>query len=289
MDERNFLARLKHPYVRDMFWILASPSPLAEHFDDTIPVFPSLWNETLTKSAKLFFLSLDEQPHKLVATIKSLKSTRLGIYAETLLRFFFEHFEGVELVLSQYQVFDDGKTLGEVDFVIEWEGRVIHIEFTTKYYLSTENTNVYSSWIGPSGNDDLEKKLFKARDFQLPLVRSSCFKEQTDLFPESYLLMKGVFFTNEENYPLWKNSKSFYPSYYRYTSFLNTIKQTNLQRYNVLSRPHWLSDTVVPLTNDEKLTKKSLEGYIQLHKSVLLFDNEQQLPLFILADDWPVF
>lgn len=285
MDWKVFLQQLNHPAVRDMYWLLASPSPLRPHFNHEIPVFPSLWCEQMAFQAHNFFLNLDKQPALLQTKLNALKSTRLGIYAETLLGFFFEHFQHVRLLLTNYQVFDEGKTIGEIDFIIEWDGRVIHIELAVKYYLTKNSTDDFSNWIGPSGNDDLNKKLQKVKLHQLPLARSPLFRKQTKLYPDSYLFLKGNFFTFQDYYPNWKNDKSSYGNYYRITDFLNAFP--DFSKLLLLTKPNWMADLVLPTGNVLPSANEDVRALFKHHGNLLLYDTVQRKPFFVVKDDWP--
>jgi hypothetical protein len=285
MSWTEILKLLKHADVRNMYWLLASPSPLAYDSYPEISVFPTHWQESLCLSAHHFFKDLDQDPRPLEAHLKKLKSSRLGVYAEALLGYFFENFEGVQLLLTNYQVIKAGETLGEVDFIIEWDERVIHIELAVKYYLANGATNEFSEWIGPSGNDNLGKKLEKVKKKQLPLTKSEEFRIKTNLYPESYLFMKGCFFSRDNFLPKWKNELAIFGDFCFLKDILND--KYDLSYLKLLSRPNWMASLTLPIGESRKgLNKLEIQELVKIYGSLLFFNEKLNTPMFVVQDEW---
>ncbi|WP_086932470.1 DUF1853 family protein [Agarilytica rhodophyticola] len=171
----NKWLKYKHPVVRDLAWLLLSPSMLdgkLAHFDAfTI-------NEPLT-SLLPWLENIDRQwcqdPQSTPDIIARDNFRRLGLYAEALLAFYFQHANTraapYRLLARNIQINRDKTTLGECDFFIEnTAGEIIHIELAVKYYLQINcGHQLWHHWLGPNTKDRLDIKLNRMMDHQLAL------------------------------------------------------------------------------------------------------------------------
>lgn len=281
---KAFLKQLNHPDVRNMYWLLASPSPLAVGIDAELPIFPTSWQEKLVKQSISFFKNLDQNPNPLELYLLQVKSTRLGVYAESLLGYFLTHFSDVKLILKNYQVIVEGITLGEIDFVFEWEGRVIHLELAVKYYLAESNKDDYDCWIGPNARDNLANKLMKAKHTQLPLLNSSAFQQSVGLSATSFLFMKGVFFTKQSFEPGWKNPKADFGNYL----YVDELEQSGFEKdLTVLERPNWMADLIVVSAKTKGIKIEEVIELVAKYGAILLHDNTTKMNYFVIEKNWP--
>lgn len=115
--------------------------------------------------------ALDQHPAPLYEFVQQIKSTRLGLRFEALLWFWLadpynQHFE---LLGHSIQHHHDGKTLGEMDFVVRnrADQAIEHWEVSLKFYLAEANLNIYT-WIGLNPEDTFAQKLthFAEKQFQ---------------------------------------------------------------------------------------------------------------------------
>ena len=115
--------------------------------------------------------ALDQHPAPLYEFVQQIKSTRLGLRFEALLWFWLadpynQHFE---LLGHSIQHRHDGKTLGEMDFVVRnrADQAIEHWEVSLKFYLAEANLNIYT-WIGLNPEDTFAQKLthFAEKQFQ---------------------------------------------------------------------------------------------------------------------------
>ena len=65
---------------------------------------------------------LDNNPRMLEQVLAGQKDWRLGAYFETLVGYGFELATGVTLLGRNLQVFRQQRTIGELDFIIAWDG-----------------------------------------------------------------------------------------------------------------------------------------------------------------------
>lgn len=279
--------------VRNLYWLLFSPNLINEQSLKGIPSFPENWLDIWYEHSEEFFIELNENPSALDAFLDKTNSYRLGIYAERLLQYFFENFNETRLLLCNYQVFNGKTTIGEIDFVIEWEEWVLHIELAVKYYLLNEDENSLNDWIGPSGKDNLGKKTEKVKNHQLKLPKNENFVNSTQLSPTSFFMLKGMFFIPpQKNFkaPDWLNKNIDLRSYMKWYEFKNyTEENQNINQFAVILRPNWMSNLILPPKNHQNLSKdwKENEAMIEKYGSLHLYDNQNQTTIMVVKDQWP--
>jgi hypothetical protein len=124
---------------------------------------------------------LDIDPAELDRALGARAYTRLGLYAEKLMAFYYQH-QG-RLVAHGLQVrATRNDTVGEFDFLLDaGPGGVEHIEFATKFYLlegragetgsvGTAPGERFDTFVGPNLLDSLGAKMRKIVDKQLVLA-----------------------------------------------------------------------------------------------------------------------
>lgn len=99
---------------------------------------------------------------------------RLGHLAEKVVSGLIKASPNYGLLLENVQVVEDGKTIGEIDFIIEelLTKQIIHLELAYKFYLldPSISSEQMHNWIGPNRNDSLKEKLEKITTKQFPLL-----------------------------------------------------------------------------------------------------------------------
>ena len=128
----------------------------------------------------------------------------IGKQFESIVAFWFANDPKFELIAHSLQIFDEGKTIGELDFILRDLdlNKHIHLEVACKFYLSSQNSSNWSSWIGPNGTDNLDLKM-KKLDKQLKLSSDQkCRAVLQELGIDSispHVLLKGRFFHHISN------------------------------------------------------------------------------------------
>lgn len=166
--ESETFYQLRHRAVRDLAWCCLS-APLLQALPqggaqilplDTGDIWPWLHE-------------LDKDPTALLTALASIKSTRLGIYYETLWRFYFSHNQDWLLLAHNLPINRGKATLGAFDFLCQQGDDFWHIETAVKFYLCAtrdpQQAIDWRYWIGPNSNDRLDLKLARLCDHQLPL------------------------------------------------------------------------------------------------------------------------
>jgi hypothetical protein len=159
---------LRRARVRALAWLLDAPDLLdandplwAGRIATTGPVSPEVadWLERL-----------DHDPSALDEALGAKMHTRLGLYAEKLMAFYFQ--QHGRLVAHGLQVrASRNDTIGEFDFLLEdGPDAVEHIEFATKFYLlDGEGAQQFDALVGPNLADSLGLKMRKVFERQLSL------------------------------------------------------------------------------------------------------------------------
>ncbi|MES2318360.1 MAG: DUF1853 family protein [Pseudomonadota bacterium] len=159
---------LKHPHVRALAWLLDAPDlldPLDPHWEGRIASLGEL-----PAATDAWLQRVDDDPAGLDAELGDRIYTRLGLYAEKLMAFYYrEHGMLVAHGLQVRAARND--TVGEFDFLLDaGPDAVEHIEFATKFYLlEGEAASRFDTFVGPNLADSLGAKMRKIFDKQLAL------------------------------------------------------------------------------------------------------------------------
>lgn len=115
-----------------------------------------------------------EEVLEVVNSVEYPVNIRLGKRIEKYLKSYFENHNKFEIVAENLQIFNKGKTLGEIDFIIKNTGSlsIIHIELAYKFYLLDKQIigEEADQWIGPNRKDNLSLKTNKFLRQQFPIL-----------------------------------------------------------------------------------------------------------------------
>ena len=163
---------LRRARVRALAWLLDSPDLLdgaAPHWHGRIASIGPI-----TPEVERWLSDLDHDPAPLDAALGARVYTRLGLYAEKLMAFYYQQ-QG-RLVAHGLQIrASRNETVGEFDFLLDaGPDFVEHIEFATKFYLlqgegpQSDGPN-FDTLVGPNLADSLGAKMRKIFERQLEL------------------------------------------------------------------------------------------------------------------------
>ncbi|BAN22915.1 DUF1853 family protein [Caballeronia insecticola] len=186
----NELARLVDRFgdvtVRDLAWLLFASDLLREGNDGVALARPCA--TPAERDATLAWLaSLDAAPQALHDHARDPKFTRLGIYAESLLRYFLAHGPAARLIAANVPLRRQRRTIGECDFLLETQSGVrLHWELAVKFYLhiggDDELGTSHSSrearladYVGPNLQDRFDLKHARLITHQLALTSRAEF------------------------------------------------------------------------------------------------------------------
>lgn len=162
MNAKPYALPYVHPAVRDLAFLLTSPSPWRSGAD----IDPAL---LLGGDGPERLQALDQRPQALAGWLAQRPCRRLGQYAERLFDYWFQHAPHIEVAARNLIVINrQRRTLGEFDFLLRIDGQPWHLETTSKYYLQLGNNA--DTLLGPSLRDAWRLKATKLAT-QLQLSR----------------------------------------------------------------------------------------------------------------------
>ncbi len=176
------------PQVRDLAWVIASPSLLnavneafswaAEPLGDNqswplSPIIDDSWCEQQFQRHFAWLQSLAENPKPLLDWLHPRHSSRLGHYFEALVEFWLRHAYPRQRLLAHLQVKDGQRALGEFDYLLEDDAAhlTFHWEVAVKFYLHYRHPDGRVLWYGPNPRDRLDLKTQRLFSHQLALSR----------------------------------------------------------------------------------------------------------------------
>ncbi|WP_219703918.1 DUF1853 family protein [Marinomonas lutimaris] len=263
--------QVRHPLVKDLAWLVEGH--YIERDFDLQPYWVADVNERL--------LVLDSDPEPLVAAMAACKSHFLGSYFETLFSFAIVHLSHLKIHLEHFQIESEGKTLGEVDMLVETPNSELHqFEIAIKFYLERPDLFPHD-WIGPNKNDSLLKKVTRARDHQLQILQTeeglSVIEDVAKgRHPISNLLVFGRLYSalnSQEEVSTWFNQAN-HGGWIRVSNI--DLLMSYFSHFTILQKPHWLAS---PNINDN-FPFNSLQSAYNLVGEFLLDDRPQHVFLW---------
>jgi len=245
--------RIHHPFVKDLAWLVEGHY-IEQDFDLGL-----YWLSDVEER----LLLLDSNPTLLISAVSACKSHFLGSYFETLFSFAIENLSSLTVLLEHFQIENEGKTLGEVDMLVETpEGELHQFEIAIKFYL--ERPDLYPhDWIGPNKNDSLLKKVTRARDHQLSILQTEAGLAAIEhvaknRVPKSNLLISGRLYSalkNQQNIISWLAQNEL-GGWIRESDF--TLLMSHFSHFYVLEKPHWMA---FPEISDKFILFSSQSAY----------------------------
>ena len=163
-------AHLTRPHVRALAWLLDGP--------DLLDPASAAWQGRIATLAPVsgataaWLAALQADPAPLDAALGPRFYSRLGLYAEKLMAFYFEQ-HGCLLAHGLQVRASRNDTVGEFDFLLRSGDTLLHWEFATKFYLleGADDDGSFNRLVGPNLADTLGAKMRKILDKQLALGR----------------------------------------------------------------------------------------------------------------------
>ncbi|MDR9399539.1 DUF1853 family protein [Salibacter sp.] len=200
---------------------------------------------------------------------------RLGFLYEDLVSHLITQHHSYEIVDRNIQIIENGKTHGEIDFVVlnKTTDQLIQLESAVKFYLFHPQSGM---WIGPNANDKLHLKYNKLIEKQLNLYRD--FEE---LIPY-----------NISESQLWTNGMLFVPqgSDYQLPEYVNK----NVEIENWFFKSDEEKPKGVPLNKNEWIiptdkihSQLAMKRKSTLEKSSMLLNTASNNKFFLVHENWP--
>ncbi len=249
MTSGSVPGRYKHPAVRDLAWALLSPQ-LARLTGDCDR---EIWDPvTVTEILN----ATERNPDQLLGLLQSAPPSRLGAYFELLITYYLRRCPRVEEICSNLRVQSGNRTLGEFDCLYRPQGAAgfTHLEIAVKFYLCLEDSRRPDHWMGLNPTDLLSRKLSRMRNHQLkladlPEARALLAEKQMPVEQKLSLIRGRLFYPAES----FRRHQGEHPDeveaghlrgwWLRADEFPQQMDFSS--RFRVLSRLHWLADSVV--------------------------------------------
>lgn len=236
--------RLRRPEVRSLAALLVAPDLWQSPHNISV-------RDLLGDSGFRLLLQWDDTKEPL-PTPK--ENERLGRYAERLLHYWFENAPHSRLLAAHLPVVNHQRTLGELDFIVELNGKCHHIELCCKYY----GLNADGSMSGFNPQDTLQFKQNKLQHQlalpqtemgQIALKNAGIDTKQL----KSVSLIRGIAFFPAaklpENSPIIRSS---------WIAHLGLPAQNDEHRFIVLPRCSYLAPARI--AENETLSWQDLNG-----------------------------
>lgn len=215
--------QFKHPYVRDLAYVLACPNVLTKWIDfspyqntHTIKVHSNEFWLTQFKAYKGRLEELDSTTayQDLTRYLLTRPSPRrLGFHFEGLLSFWLKdgyahRLHAYETLASNIQLFNGKQTTGELDLILynHEKQRTEHWELAIKFFMGSAPF-APENWVGINSNDNLERKMTYMQTKQFRTVWVDTEKHGQVKIDKRYAVIKGRFFLPINNinfvYPNW--------------------------------------------------------------------------------------
>ena len=277
----NKISQFSHLEVRNLAWVLLSPSLLDEGTDLPLANNTGIWPDLYG-----WLSSLDQSPEPLHEYLQEADCRRLGAYFEALLLFALDSSPNTKILLKQHVFHGASRTLGECDVIFQEmsSGKVLHWELAVKFYLYHQGR-----YLGPNIRDRLDKKCrhlseHQLRLPQLPEVSEELHREHHIQQLDSQVYMKGMLF-----YPLDFNEKTpkgiakdHLCGQWCHFSALNhwcKLYCDSAARYQILSRREWLS-RVSSVSEEGLLTFAELQQQLASH-----FTNHSRAKIVVMLSE----
>lgn len=286
---------LRRARVRALAWLLDAPDLL----DSNDPGWHGKVRTLgpLTPEVAQWLADVDYDPTELDAALGNRMYTRLGLYAEKLMAFYFQ--QRGQLVAHGLQVrAARNDTVGEFDFLLDaGDGGLEHIEFATKFYLlEGQAASRFDELVGPNLADSLGKKMRKIVEQQLELGAHPAAQA---VLPRpvtaAHALVKGWLF-----YPLgtWPSISGISAQHCRgFWCSLDEIEQLSGDAFLMLPKLQWLppfrARSATWILNRAELHAE-LEAQFETNPSPVLVSMVREEPGlyeevergFIVPNDW---
>ncbi|MEQ6291454.1 DUF1853 family protein [Vogesella sp. GCM10023246] len=138
------LSALRCQPVRDLAFLLSCPAPWhsGAEIDCARLLGPQGWPQ---------LMALDAAPQPLLDWLAARPTRRLGVYAESLLEFWFQLAPHIDCVAANLPLAEHGRSIGEFDYLLRIDGQPLHLEAASKFYLQLDAAG--GELVGPSLRD----------------------------------------------------------------------------------------------------------------------------------------
>lgn len=302
MNVIKFSSTIKNRVVRDLIWAISSPSILSTQYLGDFDKDDFFTNSVLEHRSSI--LQLDQNPQKLEAFLSNRQTGRLGETFEKLWQFWLQEIMGYELIVDNFQIFTNDRTLGAFDLLARKKDSedLMHFEFTSKFYLNNGQGVRRSDWKGPDSKDRLDKKTNRMFDHQLQLsnypATETVLQQKNWHIDQKIGIFRGRLFwhISEEltTVPYWMNEQVLTGFWCRAEELSQQVSFSR-NSWVILNKQNWLSPLIAADTSIMKgmsiieIAELSKEQERPFQIARLNTQSEEFERGFVIPDhvDWP--
>lgn len=286
---------LHTPAVRHLAWLCHTPQLLSSPLSfEPARYLPPNHLETLK--------AWDREPGTAPVLLREPPQRRLGFYFERLYQVLLEEILGWEVLLKNQQIQSNGRTIGELDFVVHnrTEDRIEHHEIAVKYYLGVPRPGQQTLWYGPNARDRLDLKTDNLIHHQSRRTHQ----------PETQVLLERLNISGPLTARIFMPGYLFYPGGASIAApdyvpdnhlrgrwlYLSKARAMDTSRWVPLHKPHWIGPWLQDDPPDPEAIRETLER-IERHSVPMLFavlENEPHTDtwretdrIFVVPENWP--
>ena len=287
MTESSLISPVNSDCVADLRWLLNPDNDLLK----SLPPFTAF---EFAHSAYLeaWLLELQQNPEPLYRFLGHQRhGARLGLYFESLLRFYFRYcpVSAHSLVGHNIKLYGDlqhpQRTTGELDFLLQDRTGLKHLEVAVKFYLGRQRGEDWQ-WLGPNPTDTLARKVAHLSAHQLPISANLRYGRQA--IKQRLFLVKGALFTP------WQAETRDIPTpdycqpyahhhYWLYQNALEDFFAHHTHTWFVLQKQQWLS-----CVSEKKLTHWQQLLNTKAAQMLVTWENGEPRRLMVMHNEWPL-
>ena len=188
---------------------------------------------------------------------------------------------------TDFQIVSEGRTLGAPDLLLSCDGESWHVELAVKFYLCRPDKDglTCADWIGPRGNDRLDRKLNRLQEHQLPLLQRPSVQRwliarNLPIPTRQAVVLKGMLFSH------WQQPTDG-PGRCRPVGWWCRVGELceALPGARILDRRMWLGDTETAPYRCGASLVSAVEDAIRVSGPVQLESEHSRW--FVVPNDWP--
>lgn len=284
---------------QDLIWAAKSPSLVT---DDLVTDFLSPVQKEQLGQGDFF-----EAFHQFLNLREGAMNHKVGLYFELLVEFLISDVLQAKMIHRGQQVVENGRTVGEVDFIFEHDSLTWHLETAVKFYLFVPAAGTAAEQlVGPNSNDSFAAKMDRLFSHQLTLSQAA-FPNVT----KRAAFVKGrIFYPHDvaaaDSFSSMMSVASDQLSaghetgvWCRAADCHDVLGKTKLNRYEIRRKPHWLADAHRPITFASLLSSVEMTAYLSQHfqksNRPLMLSSLRETDgcfaevdrIFVVDDTWP--
>ena len=285
--------------VRDLAWAIGSPPLMRLESEETL--WPAaLWYRSLLDDFADQLRRLDDDPAALHGACDP-EGELQGHYFESLWEFWLRTNTDYRLVERGVQVRDEGRTVGELDFIVFNTRQDVyeHWEVAVKFFLGCGPTASPSFWYGPNQADKLSLKVERLVSHQTQLSKTAparrYLQEKKIEIARTRVVMKGrLFYPREvqsETVPPFGAGPAHERGWWTTAEGFESAFRGDQRRWAVLPKRDWFAPVraseVAPLGTGTRRATELKRQCRRGPKCVAAFVAEQEVERgFVVPSSW---